>query len=223
MGDASLSEPNARTAVPRAFTQGRSAPEQETLALGPGRRRRCHPRTGHATASGSHTSEAPPNMRDLWLMPLRGDRKPIAFASERFDEWGASSRPIRGGWRSHRPNQARQRSTWLRWQQPGNKKRISIGGGSTPRWRSDGRELFYASADNRAIMAVPSMLASSLVAGHRSVCLQSGGRRQRATARETSCTTSRRMVSDSWSAFRHGEPSSSRVTVVLNWAAALRP
>jgi eukaryotic-like serine/threonine-protein kinase len=36
----------------------------------------------------------------------------------------------------------------------GDKKRISTGGGISPRWRRDGKELFYVSSDSGSVMAV---------------------------------------------------------------------
>ena len=49
--------------------------------------------------------------------------------------------------------------------QPGDKRPISVGGGTTPRWRKDGRELYYASAGNRSIMAVPIEPGATIKAG----------------------------------------------------------
>ena len=43
----------------------------------------------------------------------------------------------------------------------GAKFQISTAGGSRPRWRRDGRELYYVTAD-RTLMAVPVMLGSTL-------------------------------------------------------------
>jgi len=41
----------------------------------------------------------------------------------------------------------------------GAKRQISINGGAQPRWRQDGRELFYIGLD-RKLMAVPVMAAT---------------------------------------------------------------
>ena len=59
------------------------------------------------------------------------------------------SRQIRGGWRflPTRPLRA-LKSTSPAVDQPGERVRISSGGGTGPRWRRDGKELFYA-ADRR--------------------------------------------------------------------------
>jgi hypothetical protein len=46
----------------------------------------------------------------------------------------------------------------------GAKYQISTSGGSSPRWRPDGKELFYVSAD-RKLMAVPVKLGATIEAG----------------------------------------------------------
>src|SRR6185436_12708658 len=87
---------------------------------------------------------------DIWLKPLDGDQKERPFLNTRFEELAARFSPD---------------SAWLTFVstetgstpevfvapvgQPGQRKQISIGGGSAPRWRRDGKELFYVSVDNR--------------------------------------------------------------------------
>ena len=44
--------------------------------------------------------------------------------------------------------------------EPGSKRRVSLGGGNKPKWRGDGKELFYLAADG-TIMAV-SVLGGSI-------------------------------------------------------------
>jgi hypothetical protein len=46
----------------------------------------------------------------------------------------------------------------------GGKRQISIGGGDIPRWRRDGRELFYYSGDGK-LMAAPVKSGESFEAG----------------------------------------------------------
>jgi hypothetical protein len=59
-----------------------------------------------------------------------------------------------GGWRINRMNRAGIRSISKPSQPPGAKYQISTEDGTIPRWRRDGRELFYISADQR-LVAVP--------------------------------------------------------------------
>jgi hypothetical protein len=46
----------------------------------------------------------------------------------------------------------------------GSKRVVSNGGGAEPRWRTDGRELFYVSADRR-LMVVPTTIGPTFDAG----------------------------------------------------------
>ncbi len=46
-----------------------------------------------------------------------------------------------------------RRSTSLRFPGPGGKRLVSTGGGALPRWRQDGREIFYVTADRKLMAA----------------------------------------------------------------------
>ncbi len=48
---------------------------------------------------------------------------------------------------------------------PGGKWQVSAGGGCTPRWRRDGKELFYASLDNKLMAADVRASGSSFEVG----------------------------------------------------------
>ena len=47
--------------------------------------------------------------------------------------------------------------------QGGNKRRVSVNGGIAPRWRADGKELFYVEGDT--LMATPVSTSPSLTVG----------------------------------------------------------
>jgi Tol biopolymer transport system component len=107
--------------------------------------------------------------------------------------------------------------------QPGQRKRISTGGGTTPRWSRDSSELFYASADNRAIMRVQikpgSTLTTSLPTRLFSIGESPAARDvRRNTIYDVSPDGQRFLVS-----IPANDPGSSRVTVVLNWTAVMKP
>jgi hypothetical protein len=93
----------------------------------------------------------------------------------------------------------------------------------TPRWSRDGKELFYASADNRAIMRVQITPGSTLTTGLPTRLLSLGespaardGRRN--TIYDVSPDGKRFLVG-----VPANDPGSSRVTVVLNWTSVLKP
>jgi len=66
-----------------------------------------------------------------------------------------------GRWIAYRSNEAGPREIFLRpFPGPGSQRQVSTRGGSQPRWRRDGKELFYIAAANR-LMAVPIHLSSA--------------------------------------------------------------
>jgi serine/threonine protein kinase len=90
---------------------------------------------------------------DLWILPLQADRKPEPIVQSRFDEIEGQFSPD-GRWLAYASNESGRYEIYV---QPtlrtGAKWQISSAGGLQPRWRRDGRELFYV-ADDRRLMAV---------------------------------------------------------------------
>jgi len=91
---------------------------------------------------------------DLWLQPLVGDAKPTPLATGPFDEKGARFSPD-GRWVAYYSNESGNREVYLRpIGESGERLRVSSSGGTMPRWRRDGRELYYLTPEN-AVMGVP--------------------------------------------------------------------
>jgi Tol biopolymer transport system component len=100
-----------------------------------------------------YRSDSPKTDADLWALPLAGDRKPIAVAETPFDEVDGRFSPD-GRWVAYVSNEGGRSEIYVQpFPGPGSKAQLSVGGGTTPRWRRDGRELFYVAPDNR-LMAV---------------------------------------------------------------------
>jgi serine/threonine protein kinase/Tol biopolymer transport system component len=93
--------------------------------------------------------------RDLWLLPMSGsgDRKPVPYLQTPFDKFQAQFSPD-GRWMAYGSDES---GRWEIYLQPvpasGGKWLVSNSGGTQPRWRRDGKELFYLSADLK-IMSV---------------------------------------------------------------------
>jgi len=97
------------------------------------------------------TGEATNN--DLWVLPAFGDRKPFPFAVTPFDEQDGRISPD-GRWVAYSTDESGQMEVYVaRFPSGGGKSRISAAGGSHPRWRRDGKELFYLSIADK-MMAV---------------------------------------------------------------------
>jgi Tol biopolymer transport system component len=106
----------------------------------------------------------PKTANDLWLLPLNGDRKPVPYLQTPFDETTARFSPD-GRWMAYQSNEAGRFQIYVQAVPPsGAKYQISSSGGTEPRWRRDGKELFYVSADQK-LMAVPIKLSATVEAG----------------------------------------------------------
>jgi Tol biopolymer transport system component len=101
---------------------------------------------------------------DLWLLPLDGDRKPRLYLQTSFYENQGQFSPD-GRWMAYSSDESGQFQVYVQPIPPnGAKWQISSAGGSQPRWRADGKELFYAASD-RKLVAVPVKSDSSFAAG----------------------------------------------------------
>jgi eukaryotic-like serine/threonine-protein kinase len=90
---------------------------------------------------------------DLWILPLFGDRKPSIFLQTPFVEQQGRFSP-NGHWIAYSSNESGTFQVYVRpFPASGGQWMISTNGGGQPRWRSDGKELFYLGPD-RKIMAV---------------------------------------------------------------------
>lgn len=99
--------------------------------------------------------------RDLWLVPVTGDRQPRPFLTTDAEEWNARFSPD-SAWVAFASNEVGTQEIFVAPVQGlGAKTRISVGGGTAPRWRRDGKELYFLS-----LVSLGSMMASEIkVAG----------------------------------------------------------
>jgi len=97
------------------------------------------------------------NNNDIWGLPLEGDRKPFPVVDTKFAESNGQFSPD-GKWIAFQSNESGQVEVYVQpFPGPGRRTRITRDGGDQARWRSDGKELFYLTPDDR-LMAVPMRL-----------------------------------------------------------------
>ena len=156
---------------------------------------------------------------DIWLVPLAQGGKPFPFSSERFIERDARFSPD-SRWIAFVSTEAGQPEVYVApVGEAGARKRISVDGGTTPRWGQNG-ELFYAAADNRTIMQVPIQSGATFAAGAPTRLFSIG-------ASSAAPSLFSGIVYDVSPDGRFlisvpdGQPPASQITVVLNWTAAL--
>jgi serine/threonine protein kinase/Tol biopolymer transport system component len=101
-----------------------------------------------------YTTNDPKTRGDLWTVPLAGDRTPVPFANSSYDESSGQFSPD-GRWIAYRSDESGRYEIYVQpFPGPGERRRVSSDGGTEPRWRADGREIFYISPDAKMI-AVP--------------------------------------------------------------------
>jgi serine/threonine protein kinase/Tol biopolymer transport system component len=90
---------------------------------------------------------------NLFVLPLFGDRKPFPFLKTQFNGVSAQFSPD-GHWVAYQSNESGKFEVYVApFPGPGGKWQISTGGGSLPRWRRDGTEIFYLDPDNNLMAA----------------------------------------------------------------------
>jgi Tol biopolymer transport system component len=94
----------------------------------------------------AYNYQAPPHIQ-LYVLPLTGDRKPIPFVNTEFAAQQGQFSP-NGRWLAYCSLESGKPEIYVQGftpdsQQPRGKWQISTAGGELPRWRRDGKELFY--------------------------------------------------------------------------------
>ena len=101
-----------------------------------------------AEATGRNVSPS-----ELWALPMDGDRTPIPVVRAPGTATNGAFSPD-GSWVAFQSNESNRFEIYVQPFPKGDKVRISTAGGVQPRWRPDGKELFYIDPDNQ-LMAVP--------------------------------------------------------------------
>ena len=157
----SVMRTGGRTAVARALL-GSNA-ETDILIEEDERGRNPYPLD--ASADGRYLlflTQAHAGDNDIWALPLDGG-EPVPVAAtpsgERFAEFSPD-----GSWVAFSSDQSGRREIYVQ-DFPAGEKRIQVtdDGGDFPRWRSEGRELFYIALDG-TLMVVPLELGDEITA-----------------------------------------------------------
>jgi hypothetical protein len=94
---------------------------------------------------------------DVMALPLFGDRTPIPLVQSAFEEGSPRFSPD-GRWFAYASDESGRTEVYVQpFPQTGMKTRVTASGGFEPRWRRDGRELFYLTPDG-LLTAVPVTL-----------------------------------------------------------------
>ena len=99
---------------------------------------------------------------DLWLLPLAGEHKPVPYLQTPFNEAHGQFSPD-GRWMAYASDESGHTEVYVQTIPVGGGKwQISTSGGDYPRWRRDGKELYYITADGKlTVVPVKTRNASS--------------------------------------------------------------
>ena len=157
---------------------------------------------------------------ELWTMPMGAEQKPKAFLSSNFAVIQGQFSPD-GRWVAYASNESGKWEVYVTpFPESGTNWRISSDGGTEPRWRRDGKELFYL-APNGWLMAVPLMEGSTFEADV-AIPLFLTRLRQHISATDL---FSYDVSSDGQRFLMNtdvGETTAQPLTIVLNWAAQFK-
>jgi eukaryotic-like serine/threonine-protein kinase len=105
----------------------------------------------------------PQASNDIWVLPLGGDRRPFPYLNTQFDENNARFSPD-SKLIAYASNESGRWEVYVRpFPATGSKWQVSSHGGNFPRWRRDGKEMFYVAEGK--MMAVEVKSIASFEAG----------------------------------------------------------
>ena len=154
---------------------------------------------------------------DLWVLPMTGDSKPYPLLQSEFAESLGRFSPDSRYFAYVSSESGRPEVYVQSFPPSGGKWQVSTGGGGQPRWRRDGKELFYISADKR-LMAVSVQLDGTFEQGQPNPLFL--------TQVSSYLSPDRYDVSADGQRFLINSPveetGSSPINVILNWASTLK-
>jgi Tol biopolymer transport system component len=173
-----------------------------------------HPRTPESWSPDSRallfSDVSTKNKGDLWILPLTGGGKPTPIVRTPADENASQFSPD-GRWLAYVSAETGQSEVYIQAvSDPSTRRQVSTGAGRRPRWRGDGRELFYMSGDK--LMAVELRQGAPLEVGVPKELLKVSSGEDYAATRD-----GQRFLFTT-----HLQEIPPPPTVVLNWTAGLK-
>jgi len=159
-----------------------------------------------------------PTHGDIWMLPLFGDRKPFPFLQTEFEEALADFSPD-GRFIAYVSNESGRNEVYVApFPGAGGKWQVSTAGGSAPRWRRDGLELFYMAPDNRLMSAEIRSKETGPEIGAVRPLLQMRSVQTPGAGYDASADGKRFLILT-----ESEQASSEPITLVVNWDAGLHP
>jgi eukaryotic-like serine/threonine-protein kinase len=158
----------------------------------------------------------PDPRRQIWILPLSGDRKPFAFLPSLFREGSAEFSPD-GQWMAYTSDESGSFQIYVA-SFPGaqTKSQVSVSGGLEPAWRADGKELFYLDLSGRLMAVDVKPTAGKLELGPPRMLFQTHAQSPGIRPYDFSRGADRFVITST------SDVNPSPFTLVVNWDAELR-
>jgi hypothetical protein len=102
----------------------------------------------------SYVDVVPGSGPDVFVLPMKGERKPVTVAQSKFAEGSPKFSPD-GRWLAYCSNESGRSEIYVQpFPGPGPKIQISSEGGNDPVWRRTGGELYYRNGDAMMVVEV---------------------------------------------------------------------
>ncbi len=156
--------------------------------------------------------------QDIWVLPLAGG-KPFPYLKTKYAETSARFSPD-GRWVTYVSNESGAFEVYVQsFPTAGQKFRISTEGGMDPRWRADGRELYFIAPDNRLMASEVSTKGGFKASVPKPSLLRVPSISSGDTVRRNYWPAA---DGRSFLALQEPTDSPAQVNVVVNWAEALK-
>jgi serine/threonine protein kinase len=158
----------------------------------------------------------PSSAADLWILPLSGERKSFPYIKTNYMETSARFSPD-GRWVAYVSNESGDYQIYVQsFPMPGQAVRISTEGGLDPRWRRDGRELYFISSDGR-LMAADIKVDGNFSAGLPKPLFRFSGSTETTRRSYWPSPDGQRFV-----VMKMSDDSVAQIQITVNWTEALK-
>jgi hypothetical protein len=156
----------------------------------------------------------------MFVLPLRGERKPFAFLNTPFEERGGAFSPD-GHWVAYQSDESGKPEIYVRpFPGPGPQKQVSTAGGITPQWSPNTKamELYFIAPDSKLMAAPITVHGASVEPGLPTALFQTrimgGGTSRIALTRQFDVAHDGRFLINTLT----DSSTSSPITIIENWA-----
>jgi eukaryotic-like serine/threonine-protein kinase len=156
---------------------------------------------------------------DIWILPLTARGKPFPLIESEFDKRFPAFSPD-GRWLAYASNESGRFEIYIApFRGARGKWQVSSSGGTFPRWREDGKEVFYLGSDNRIQATEIAARGSSVRVGATEVLFPVQTVPTPISPFDVTSDGRRFLINAMPSAQDYSEP----VTLLINWTKRMNP